>query len=169
MKIDDVSAPPWKKKRSDTPSETVLLYDELEAVRENLDRIARKISHLYPEILRIDAARDAAIEDQEMDFGQGIKEPSKNIGGGVGNSPVLNVADIFSAWWQAHNDKPLRVADLAQPVKDTADPAGRGRQYLATVIRALDGTRAAGFVLVRSASVGKWEADRYALKRVSNE
>jgi hypothetical protein len=75
------------------------------------------------------------------------------------------VAEIFSAWSQAHGDKPMAVADLAEPVRAAADPAGRGRQYLASVIRALDGTRAAGFVLTRSASVGKWEADRYALRK----
>jgi hypothetical protein len=55
------------------------------------------------------------------------------------------------------------VADLAEPVRMAADPMGRGRQYLAARIRALDGTRAAGFVLARSPSAGKWEPDRYGL------
>jgi len=81
----------------------------------------------------------------------------------------VNVAAIFTAWSQAHGDKLMSVADLGDAVRAAADPAGRGRQYLATVIRALDGTRAAGFVLVRSASVGKWEADRYALKKQNTQ
>jgi hypothetical protein len=80
-----------------------------------------------------------------------------------------NVAEIFTAWWEAHHDTPVAVSDLAQPVKDAADPAGRGRQYLAAKVRALDGTRAAGFVLTRSPSVGKWTPDLYALRQATTD
>jgi hypothetical protein len=80
-----------------------------------------------------------------------------------------NVAQIFIAWWKAHNSRPVAVADLAEPVRAAADPAGRGRQYLAAKVRALDGTRAAGFVLARSASEGKWSPDRFALRQAPAE
>ncbi len=74
-------------------------------------------------------------------------------------------AEVFAAWWRLHADAPMAVADLAEAVTQAADPAGRGRQYLAARVRGLAGTRAAGFVLVHSPSDGKWSADRYALRR----
>ncbi len=74
------------------------------------------------------------------------------------------VAAIFEAWWTAHGPAAVTVADLAESVKLAADPMGRGRQFMAARVRALDGTRAAGFVLTRSASPGKWTADAYALR-----
>jgi hypothetical protein len=96
----------------------------------------------------------------------GCRDPVARVADAKAADPRRQkVAEIFSAWSQAHGDKPMAVADLGDAVKAAADPAGRGRQYLASVIRALDGTRAAGFVLTRSASVGKWEADRYALRK----
>ncbi|MCA3283844.1 MAG: toprim domain-containing protein [Roseomonas sp.] len=96
----------------------------------------------------------------------GCRDPVARVADAKAADPRRQkVAEIFTAWWQAHGAKPIAVADLAEPVKDAADPAGRGRQYLASVIRTLDGTRAAGFVLTRSASVGRWQPDRYALSR----
>jgi len=77
------------------------------------------------------------------------------------------VAEIFAAWWQAHGSTAMAVADLGDAVRAAADPAGRGRQYLVSVVRALDGTRAAGFVLTRSPSEGKWSADRYSLRQAA--
>jgi len=41
------------------------IHAELEAARWALERAARHIAALYPEVLRIDAARDAAIAVQE--------------------------------------------------------------------------------------------------------
>jgi len=96
----------------------------------------------------------------------GCRDPAARVADAKAADPRRQkVAEIFAAWSQAHGDKPMAVADLAEPVKVAADPAGRGRQYLASVIRALDGTRAAGFVLARSASVGIWGPDRYALRK----
>jgi hypothetical protein len=96
----------------------------------------------------------------------GCRDPAARVADAKAADPRRQkVAEIFAAWSQAHGDKPMAVADLAELVKVAADPAGRGRQYLASVIRALDGTRAAGFVLARSASVGRWQPDRYALNR----
>ncbi len=44
-------------------------------------------------------------------------------------------------------------------VEATADPAERGRQYLSTRIRGLEGTRAAGFVLTCIPMEGRWSSD----------
>ena len=46
-----------------------------------------------------------------------------------------------------HRGHPLKVAELAEPVRLIADPNNRGRQYLARTIGALAGTRLSGFVL----------------------
>jgi putative DNA primase/helicase len=60
------------------------------------------------------------------------------------------VIELFAAWWEAHQDKPIRVADLAPEVRDIADPNQRGRQYLARAIENLVGTRQGGFTLGRA-------------------
>jgi len=100
----------------------------------------------------------------------GCRDPAQRVADAKAKDPRRqNVAEIFTAWWGAHHDTPVPVADLAQPVRDAADPAGRGRQYLAAKVRALDGTRAAGFVLTRSPSVGKWHPDLYALRKAEGD
>jgi hypothetical protein len=100
----------------------------------------------------------------------GCRDPALRVADAKAKDPRRqNVAQIFIAWWKAHNSRPVAVADLAEPVRAAADPAGRGRQYLAAKVRALDGTRAAGFVLARSPSEGKWSPDRYALRQAPAE
>jgi hypothetical protein len=61
---------------------------------------------------------------------------------------------------------PVAVADLADAVRDAADPAGRGRQYLAHKVRALEGTRprASRWFAARA---GQVEQDRYALRQTA--
>jgi hypothetical protein len=73
------------------------------------------------------------------------------------------IAELFVAIWEGHGAEWWRVAELKQAARDVADPDGRGRQYLANRIRTLEGTRAAGFVLIRHAPEGKHSADRYRL------
>ncbi len=73
------------------------------------------------------------------------------------------VAELFATWWQYHGSSPLTANDLDYRVKAIVDPQGRGRQYLAVVIGGLAGTRAAGFVLTRQPSAGRWTATTYAL------
>jgi hypothetical protein len=75
----------------------------------------------------------------------------------------LRVAELFTTWWSYHRSNPVAVNDLAQTVKAIVDPQMRGRQYLAVVISGLAGTRAAGFVLSRQPSAGRWTAATYAL------
>jgi len=96
----------------------------------------------------------------------GCRDPALRVADAKAKDPRRqNVAEIFTSWWEAHGSRAVAVADLAEPVRDAADPAGRGRQYLAAKVRALDGTRAAGFVLARSPSEGRWSPDRYALRQ----
>jgi hypothetical protein len=63
------------------------------------------------------------------------------------------VIELFAVWWQAHQDSPIRAADLAPEVREVVDPGGRGRQYLARAIQNLIGTRQGGFVLERVAEL----------------
>jgi hypothetical protein len=96
----------------------------------------------------------------------GCKDPALRVADAKAKDPRRqNVAEIFTAWWEAHGSRAVAVSELAEPVRRAADPMSRGRQYLSAKVRALDGTRAAGFVLTRSASEGKWSPDCYALKR----
>jgi hypothetical protein len=73
------------------------------------------------------------------------------------------VAELFTKWWEKHGSSPKAVNDLDYQVTAIVDPQGRGRQYLAVVISGLAGTRAAGFVMSRQPSAGRWTAATYAL------
>lgn len=75
------------------------------------------------------------------------------------------VVELFIAWWEHHGDNPVKANDLAEPVKVIADAQQRGRQYLATQIAGLAGTQAAGFVLTRRESGGKWSPATYSLRK----
>jgi hypothetical protein len=79
------------------------------------------------------------------------------------------VAELFQVWDRRHDDTPVKVADLAEPVRQIIDPQGRGRQYVAAYLGKLAGTRAAGFVLTRQEAVGAWGAATYSLQRTSSE
>jgi hypothetical protein len=74
-------------------------------------------------------------------------------------------ADLFRIWWERHRDLPVPIRELLDDVKQVLDPQGRGRQYVASQLERLSGTRLAGFVLTRQASSGKWGAATYALKK----
>jgi hypothetical protein len=75
------------------------------------------------------------------------------------------IADLFAIWWQRHGDEPVPTRQLHDDVKQAADPQGRGRQYLASQMEKLVGTRMAGFVLTRQAPAGKWGVATYALQK----
>jgi hypothetical protein len=94
----------------------------------------------------------------------GCRDPVERIQEIKANDPRRQrIGELFRAWREHHGGAPIKVNDLAEPVKAIADPQGRGRQYLATFISGLGGTRAAGFVLVRQESAGKWTGATYAL------
>ena len=74
------------------------------------------------------------------------------------------VISLFSTWHDAHGNNPVKVTELAETVRLTADPNNRGRQYLARTIGALAGTRLGGFVLERmGATNNRKEGARYRL------
>lgn len=75
------------------------------------------------------------------------------------------VADMFALWWERHGDRPVTVRHLHDEVRQAADPQDRGRQYLASSLEKLAGTRIAGFVLMRQAAAGKWGVATYALRK----
>jgi hypothetical protein len=79
------------------------------------------------------------------------------------------VAELFQVWSQCHGDAPVKVADLAKPVEKVIDPHCRGRQYVASRLSSLIGTRSAGFGLTRQNAAGTWGAATYALSRIDAE
>ena len=79
------------------------------------------------------------------------------------------IGDLFTLWWEKHRDLPVAVSQLDPMVEQLADPQGRGRQYLATRLANLAGTRVAGFVLTRQEAIGRWGKATYALKRTAED
>ena len=77
-------------------------------------------------------------------------------------------AELFGAWWLHHGDRPVAASGLAEDVRRLVDPQGRGRQYVATALGNLAGTRIAGFVLTRQAPVGNWGTATYAMKQTGD-
>ena len=54
-------------------------------------------------------------------------------------------------------------------IKDVIDPHNRGRQYVASYLEKLAGTRIGGFVLTRQPAPGRWGAATYALEATAVE
>jgi hypothetical protein len=79
------------------------------------------------------------------------------------------IAELFCAWEHHHGHDPVRAADLAEPIQRIIDPQGRGRQYTASYLGRLAGTRAAGFVLTRQEAIGIWGAATYSLHSTAPE
>jgi hypothetical protein len=75
------------------------------------------------------------------------------------------VVEFIHIWWNAHHDYPVTANELDSDVKRAIDPQERGRQFLASKIEKLVGTRIAGFVLTRQGAAGKWGAATYALQK----
>jgi hypothetical protein len=94
----------------------------------------------------------------------GCDDPVERIAAAKANDPQRQFTrELFDVWWQHHQRNPVTAAGLADPVKAILDPQGRSRQYLAMRVAGLAGTRAAGFMLTRQESAGKWTAATYAL------
>ena len=74
------------------------------------------------------------------------------------------IADLFAIWWQTHGSRAVTIRDLHPRVIDVADPQRRGRQFLASYLGRLAGTRLGGFVLTRQEAPGKWGAASFALR-----
>jgi hypothetical protein len=67
----------------------------------------------------------------------------------------------------------MRVASgackLCDDVRHAADPQGRSREYLASQLEKLAGTRMSGFLFTRQAAAGKWGAATYAQTKTDGE
>ncbi|TCZ64302.1 hypothetical protein EXY23_06530 [Roseicella aquatilis] len=156
--------------RGDLLRDTLAAREALLADALTIWRWGRQLGDALPAGRSLGSFTDWARWCRDPLVALGCRDPALRVADAKAKDPRRQqVGEIFTAWWEAHRDRPVAVADLAEPVRMAADPAGRGRQYLARVVRGLDGTRAAGFVLMRSASAGRWTPDRYALRRAPNE
>jgi hypothetical protein len=100
----------------------------------------------------------------------GCADPVERIEVLKANDPRRQrIAELFEVWRNHHDDHPVKAAELADPVRNLIDPQGRGRQFVATYLGQLAGTRAAGFVLHRQPAAGKWGAATYSLRRTDVE
>jgi hypothetical protein len=98
----------------------------------------------------------------------GCCDPVERIAALKTNDPRRrNIAELYAAWWEHHGNAPTKASDLAEPVRAIADPQGRGRQYLASHLAGLTGTRAAGYVLTGQEGASKWSVATYALAATS--
>ena len=79
------------------------------------------------------------------------------------------VGDLFTLWWDRHGDQPMGISQLHDDVTHVANSQGRSRQYLASYLASLVGTRMGGFVLTRQVPVGKWGKTTYSLKMTAEE
>jgi hypothetical protein len=75
------------------------------------------------------------------------------------------VADLYALWWSKHSHLPVAAANLDPEVRNLINPQGRARQFVASRLEKLVGTRAAGFVLTRQRPPGKWGHATYALQK----
>jgi hypothetical protein len=62
----------------------------------------------------------------------------------------------FRSWCERTAKFPAGAADIAEPVRHLIDPQNRGRQYVATCLGRLVGTRVAGYLLTWQEAVGAW-------------
>jgi hypothetical protein len=96
----------------------------------------------------------------------GARDPVERIEALKANDPHRQrIADLFNTWYEHHRSTPIKANELADSVKAIIDPHERGRQYLASFLSRLAGTHAAGFILTRQESAGKWAAGTYALTK----
>jgi hypothetical protein len=89
----------------------------------------------------------------------GCEDPVERIRAAKANDPRRRrTAELFATWWEHHKKQPVTAAELVEPVRVLIDPQGRGRQFVASRLMQMDGTRAGGFVLSRQPAAGKWGA-----------
>jgi putative DNA primase/helicase len=99
----------------------------------------------------------------------GCRDPIERIDRIKADDPNRRqTVELFEAWNAHHDERPIKAADLAVPVRALVDPQGRGRQHIAARLTQLSGTRAGGFVLTRQEAAGKWGASTYALRRTGS-
>jgi hypothetical protein len=74
------------------------------------------------------------------------------------------VVELFGTWKAHHDERPIKTADLAVPVRALIDPQGRGRHHIETRLMQLAGTCAGGFVLTRQEAAGRRGSYEFALR-----
>jgi hypothetical protein len=100
----------------------------------------------------------------------GCRDPVERVGEAKQrDSERQAFVELFELWWARHRDKPVKVAELHEEVKSILDPHRRGRQYLASKVATLAGTRHAGFLVERQSAAGRWGASTYVLRRTDEQ
>ena len=102
--------------------------------------------------------RDPLLALDCKDPAERIREAKRN------DARRLAIAALFKLWWEKHRDRPVVAHALHSEVKEAVDPQGRGRQFQASYLGKLAGTRLGGFVLTRQQPSGKWGAATFALR-----
>jgi hypothetical protein len=132
--------PETRSFRGDFLSETLAAREALLADVLAIWRWGRQMGDALPAGRALGSFTDWARWCRDPLVALGCRDPALRVADAKAKDPRRQrVAEIFTAWWEAHRDRP--VADLAESVQMAADPAGRGRQYLAMAVRKLEGTR----------------------------
>ena len=99
----------------------------------------------------------------------GCADPVERIRTAKKNDPKRRMlAELYAAWWQHHEARPMTAATLDEQVLSILNPQARPRQYVAQRLLQMVGTRSAGYVLTRQ-DAGAWSPATYALRRASEE
>jgi hypothetical protein len=97
----------------------------------------------------------------------GCTDPVVRMAAAKADDPARQrLVELFVAWDAKHGNAPVAAAELHESVRLVADPQGHGRQWLASYLNRLTGTRLAGFVLTAE-RLGQWSATTYALQRAT--
>ncbi|MCX7377336.1 MAG: hypothetical protein NTY94_11425 [Alphaproteobacteria bacterium] len=76
-----------------------------------------------------------------------------------------DTAAFFGAWHECHGDRPMKATEVDAEVVSIINPHGRSRQFIASELAKLVGTRVAGLMLTRSKPSGRWSTATYAVTR----
>jgi hypothetical protein len=98
----------------------------------------------------------------------GCQDPVARLNTTKVNDPARQkIANAFNTWWGAFGATAVsaKQVSLTPDIIDDLDLPKRSRQYVATVLVKLAGTRVAGFMLRHVCPDGKWSADTYVLEK----
>jgi hypothetical protein len=95
----------------------------------------------------------------------GCRDPVERIDRVKADDPHRRLAvELFETWNAHHDERPIKAAELALPVRALIDPQGRGRHHIETRLMQLAGTCAGGFVLTRQEAAGRRGSYEFALR-----
>jgi hypothetical protein len=75
------------------------------------------------------------------------------------------ISELFHTWDEKHGEEAITADKLHPEVKKLIDPNKLSRQNIASMLKGVQGTRLAGFVLISHRPSGKWSPTTYVLKR----